>query len=213
MGQLLVVGGSTPASATTLTLAAKRRGWKTETMIRRVEAALPSQVERQLYLKIARTISANPETVAKILRVLVGDQQLSESDMHDVTVGPNLKINRFVATAELVLETLTVTHVLAEHYGSVSATHAALLVRAYGPQFVEDVVDSLFQYLDRECGEAGERMRGIAVRWFCREGLAWCDANGCPYPNDVEDWLDLHGEPRISLHRYVRHVKSYTRNR
>ena len=108
---------------------------------------------------------------------------------------------------------LGVTHVLAEHYGSVSATHAALLVRAYGPHFVEDVVDSLFQYLDRECGEAGERLRGIAIRWFCREGLAWCDEHGCPYPNDVEDWLDTHSEPRVSLHRYVRHVKSYTRNR
>ncbi len=181
---------------------ALRARWRPETLVRDVRKHLPATVEQQMYLRVAESVRIRPETLAKILRVLLGPRQLRPHDMIDVPVGKNLSVNLFVQTLDLALETLAVTHVLAEEYRPLSAVHAARLVKAYGPENVQDIVDSLICYVANVM-DLGEKKRAMAILWFAREGLTFCENGGYAYPNDVGPWLEQCPEAKRSLHRYI----------
>lgn len=191
----------TPAHPAVVSIAA-RAHWKPDTLVRKIKDALPAPVEQQLYLRIAESVRVQPSSLGKILRVFLGNKTLQPRDMIDRSVGKNLSVNLFVKTLDLALETLAVTHVMAEEYGPVTIELGARLVKAYGPDNVQDVIDSLLCYLTARM-DVGDRIRAMAIAWFAREGLSYCEDRGTPYPSDVEEWLAVDFAARRALHNYV----------
>lgn len=192
-------GALTPSNPSFARIVA-RFGWRPDTLTRRIEAALPAVVEQRLYLRIAETVRIRPESFATILRTLLAPgETLQDRDMLDVSVGPNLKVNKFERIAELLVETLNVSHVMAAYYG-LSIGNAARLCRALGPDHVEPVAESLLCHCNLE---AGTRRAAIALGWLATIGLDLCEAIGAPYPNDCGDWLRSIPGAEYSLARRI----------
>ena len=128
-------------------LAAKRLNWKPETLVRRIQEALPAVVEQQVYLRVAPSFGIQPESIAKLLRYHLGSQELQPHDLNDRPAGNNLVNNKFTVAMEFLRETLNlVSHRSIYSQIGISMETAAQLVTAYGedaPFIVESVVDSI----------------------------------------------------------------------
>lgn len=117
-----------------------RLRWTTETVVRRVEAALASPIERQMYLQVAGGYRIQPESLAKLLIVFRGTAELQESDLVQHSVGPNMVLSRFdqiVLKIETALALLDKTDDGADYMMSMMNT--AQLVEAYDDYAVEVV--------------------------------------------------------------------------
>lgn len=180
-----------------------RTGWRTSTLVRRVSSALSSPTEQEIYLRVAESVRIFPETIAKMLRGLLGSRTLQPHDMISVPRGKNLSTNLFVETLDLLLETVTVTHVLREQYGSISAEDATTLVKAYGPDQVEIVADSIARHLEEYFEYPSEKRMALALIWFAKKGIAYCDEKGIALPHDVGEWIERNPEIGRQLYRHI----------
>ena len=182
---------------------APRLGWRPETLARRINAALPAPMEQMLYFRLSEGGAFRPESVAKILRGIVGPRPLDVTDMVDVVVGDNLHVNRFAETLDLTAEVIAITRSLRDQYGNLSIETATSLAVAYGPDHVEDAADSLLQHILGSFDIESDRRLAMGLHWLAHEGLERCHETGCPYPLDVGDWLASDSEAFRRLHRYI----------
>ena len=122
-----------------------RLRWNAETVIRRLENALPSKVEQQLYLRVAGGYRIHPESLAKLLEVFRGGQELQPGDLEQRSLGGNLIASRFddiLEKIEHALILLDKTADSAEHMMSVR--YAAILVEHYG-EHSQDILGEIME--------------------------------------------------------------------
>jgi hypothetical protein len=125
-----------------------RMGWKTETLITRIQTSLPSVIEQHLYLRLARSMPLQPESLQKILRHYLGPNGLQASDLLSRPQGANLSTNRFDETAEYlenVLHLLRKANIDLAY--SLSIFQAADLSLLYGDH-AEGILDSIDSNLE-----------------------------------------------------------------
>ncbi len=206
MTQSIVVHSRTDALETANVVVqaiATNKGWLPETLIRRVKNALPARVEQILYLRLAESTGYHPESVAKMLRGILGSHELQARDMLDVALGENLSINRFAETLDLLVEIVAMTRSLREMYGSLSIDDATSLAKAYGPDHVEVIADSVSRYLSSNFDVESEQRLSMALHWLVFEGFVYCESRGVPYPQDFGEWLSDYPEAARKLGRYI----------
>lgn len=110
-----------------------RLRWNAETVIRRVENALPSKVEQQLYLRVAGGYRIHPESLAKLLQVFRGEQELQSADLEQKSIGEHLVSSRFDEILEKVEHALAILDKSADSAEYMMSVHnAAVLVEHYG---------------------------------------------------------------------------------
>ncbi len=174
-------GAITTRSTTALTtsnsrvlLTARRLNWKPETVIARIERALPAVVEQQVYLRVGPSFGVHPESVAKILRYHLGDQELQVHDLSNRSLGRNLVSSRFTNAMEFLRETLNLLGRRSIYSSmSISIENAARLVSAYGddaPAIIESVVDNLGLIRDRLKirGMGNDRLASFVVTFIAK---------------------------------------------
>ncbi|HEY4515257.1 MAG TPA: hypothetical protein VJJ22_03845 [Candidatus Paceibacterota bacterium] len=74
---------------------AKRFGWKPETLLARLEKALPAVIEQTLFITLTSHMDAGitPEKFAELLRML-SSMPIRIDDLRKVAVGPNMAISK-----------------------------------------------------------------------------------------------------------------------
>jgi hypothetical protein len=124
---------------------AYRFHWSVDTVVKRVENALTSPIEQTLYLQVALGYRIHPESLLKMLKVFRGDEGLSEADLEQVSVGPNLVKSKFddvLGKVEIALMLIDKTSDASEYM--MSMDHAAQLVEAYG-DYAEDILGEIIE--------------------------------------------------------------------
>jgi hypothetical protein len=190
---------------------ARHMYWRPDTLVRRVERALPAKMEQRLYLALAASVRIYPESLAKILREIMGIRELTVHDLVPVRVGKNLTADGFTPVVELLQETLWLVGRIGLDYQGVSVgmVNAARIVRVYGQGGVESVIDSIAQKLEAMEGMLGLRNRSweyamtIAIHFFASAVLPWCEERCIPYPLDFGEFLDTYGDMLGRLQRRV----------
>jgi hypothetical protein len=84
---------------------ATRLRWKPQTLIARIEQALPAVIEQQIYLAVG-DFRILPGSMAKLLRMYLGHQELQLEDLNPRPVGKNLTFSKFGSFAEFLRECL-----------------------------------------------------------------------------------------------------------
>ena len=128
-----------PSNPRVRSIAYKMR-WSVDTVIRRVENALTSPVEQQIYLQVALEYRIHPESLKKMLDIFRGDHDLQPSDLQQLQVGPNLvksKFDEITLKVEQALLLIDKTSDTSDYIMSMAC--AAQLVEAYG-DYAEEVV-------------------------------------------------------------------------
>ncbi len=129
---------------------ATRLGWHPTTLIRRVEAALPSKVEQHAFLQMGPDFRIHPESFAKLLRLYLGNRQLSSSDLQEHQVSARLvrstmsDIGDYIENALDLLEKISAD--IAYYHLRMSMTDAGTLTIAYGNgalDIIQDIVGNL----------------------------------------------------------------------
>ncbi len=145
--------------------------WKPETLIRRIKTALPAVVEQQLYLHVGGDFRIQPESLAKLLRSFLGSYELQPDDFFSVSVGNNLVKNKFADVADFLEGALTLLDKVSIDYAgfTMSMEDAAELVKTYGPEGAESIIDSIAANIDHIAprlnaeNRSFERAMGIAI--------------------------------------------------
>ena len=167
-GQFLRMMDTLDASTEAL---AKHFGWKTQTITRRIQDALPVRLEQAVYLTLTREMEWHgfPETFREILRYFTGGVELSVDRLHDYHFNMNgERISEEQArtegalttnTGERILEAVALTMELSnwakdEGY-TLQARDLVRLVHAYGEHA---------EYILGMIGEALEEIRD-RLRW------------------------------------------------
>lgn len=111
-----------------------RFGWKADTVVRRVQAVLPSVTEQQLYLHVASGYRIHPESLRKLLNVFLNGGTLTPQDLEQHVVGLNLVTSRFDQTVEKVEVALGIIDKTADvmQRSQMGMDVVAQLVEAYG---------------------------------------------------------------------------------
>ncbi len=170
---------------------AYRFRWSVDTLIKRVEKALPSRIEQGMYLKVAIGYRIQPESLRTMLRVFRGDQDLGPVDLQSFRTGPNMYKSRFDDIAERIEQTMLLIDKTADSAEyMMSMEHAARLVEAYGAhaeevlgQIVENIFD-VAQYLGIK-SESPKRIVGVAIKVLVEEVIT--REQGSPIPLTIED--------------------------
>jgi hypothetical protein len=144
--------------------------WRAETVVRRVEDALPSVVERMIYVDLALGYRIHPESLRKMLDVFRGDNPLTQKDLEKRVVGVNLVKSKFddvVDKVEQALSLIDKTSDSAQYM--MSMANAAHLVEVYGShaeevlgQIVENIAD-VARYLNLNPERSSSVIVGVAV--------------------------------------------------
>ena len=123
-----------------------RLRWHVDTVIQRVEDALPSPVEQQLYLAVAGGFRIHPESLRKLLDVFLDGDNLRESDLQQVTIGPHLVVSRFDQTVDKIQSALSLLDKTSDTMAAscLSMTVVARLVEVYGDS-AEEIVGSVIE--------------------------------------------------------------------
>ena len=127
-------------------------GWKPTTAIRRIQNALPSVLEQQVYLAILPEPGESgilPESMAKLLKMFVGYQRLQMQDLAPGSSGRN----RFKTFVEFLGECIYLLKVLTKEHPmySFKIYHAGLMVLHYGKENSERLITMVECNLDEIC--------------------------------------------------------------
>ena len=177
---------------------AKRFKWKPETLIARVEKALPSVVEQQIYLRLGADFQIHPESLAKLLREYLGSYELKPEDFFNKKVGENLVMNKFADVAEFLEGALNLINKVSIEYSgfSISMRSAAVLVDAYGPDGAENLIDSIASRLDEVIehiggeGRSFDRAMSIAIYFLVNKVMPEMRSHGAPAVLDIMDFFE-----------------------
>ena len=132
---------------------AKRFKWKPETAVRRIQNALPTTLEQQIYIAIAKDFGILPESLAKILRIYLGYQNLQLEDLNPRQVDKNITYSKFINFSEFLAGCLNLLKVVSQEYTGLSLTinQAAYIVLNYGTDNSELLLDMVATNLDELC--------------------------------------------------------------
>lgn len=127
---------------------ALRMGWKSETLVDRVKSDLPSIVEQNVYLRIAKSVILRPDSMKKILRRYLGQYELRAQDLIDRPIGNNLVTNKFSETIEYIETVLALLSKTGHNLGyPMSIADACDMVALYGDHS-ESVLDSIASQIE-----------------------------------------------------------------
>lgn len=165
--------------------------WNPETVVRRVQNALPAPVEQQVYLEVALGFRIQPESLRTMLDVFRESDPLRDADRDWVTVGPDMVKSRFTDIVDKIEQALLLvdkTSDASEYMMSMES--AAQLVEAYGDH-AENVLGQIIENM----GDVAERLEiksevlrvvvGVAIKALVK--ALKHHPNGKPYPLTIED--------------------------
>ncbi len=190
---------------------ARRLRWKPDTAIRRIRAALPAVIEQQIYLAISPESGESgilPESMAKLLRLYMGHQQLQLDDLAPGSSGRN----RFTNFAEFLGACIMLLKIITREYSafSLNIEHAGLIVLNYGtddPELLIELVDcnleEMCELLDISNNiPYSERMR-ICVGTLVGKVIPDNQRRGVVDTLDLTDFLGMPSAQRQSLRRII----------
>lgn len=127
-----------------------RWNWRPQTLIRRIESALPAPMEQQLYLTVANDFRIRPESVAKLLRMFLGRNALTIDDLNPVQVEANIYFSRIRAFSEFLRECLNLLRIVVYEYDGLTLTieQAGQIVLCYGTENPELIIELIDNNLD-----------------------------------------------------------------
>jgi len=191
---------------------ARRLRWRPETAVERIKRALPAPVEQQIYLDVAADFGLLPESMAKLLRFFMGEEELDAEDMDFHSIGENLVASKFAEFAEFLRECLHLLKVVAQEYSSFSLTieHAAVIVKHYGvdePELLIEMIDGNLEELCELLGVSNERAYSQRMRlciWIVVTKVIPANkAEGRPDILDISDILRSDSSRRRELRRLL----------
>jgi len=191
---------------------AKRFRWNPETLISRVEKALPSVVEQQIYLRVGEDFRIHPESLAKLLREFLGHTELIPEDFFDKPVGDNLVYNKAADVAEYLEGCFNLINKISIDYSGVgiSMKSAATLVKIYGPDGAEAIIDSIAVSLEDVSARMGwkdrsfERALCLAIGFLVKKVIPDMQKQGTPAVLDIMDYFeDIDQLVQYELNRFV----------
>lgn len=201
--------GLVPTNPRVQTLA-KRLHWKPQTAITRIQTALPAPLEQQIYLALAGDFAILPESMAKMLRMYLGYQELRLEDLNPRPTGKNTSFSKFNTFAEFLRECLNILKIVAKEYSSfaLSIEHAGLIVLHYGtdsPELLIELVDNNLEVICEVLGINNQHSYGWRMR-LC----VWIIAGKIIPDNrrrgqtdllDITDFLEMSSLRRHQLRR------------
>lgn len=167
-----------------------------ERLIVRIQKALPAVVEQQLYLQVGGDFRLQPESMAKLLREYLGDQELVAADLTSRSLGGNLVSNRFNDVAGFLQQVFGV--ISKDLDIPVSMRHAARLVIAYG-EHAEEVLDDLIanaEYIRERFKlktRKTERIVGFGIGFLVDKVLPKMAREGRPHPRTLTEYFEREG--------------------
>ena len=182
--------------------------WKPETVVARVQKALPSVVEQQIYLRLGAEFRIQPESLKKLLREFLGPEELKPEDFFDREVGRNLIVNKFTEVAEFLEGALNLINKVSIEYSgfALSMRSAAVLVNVYGPEGAEKIIDSISARIEEVGARTGgshrsfDRAMGIAIHFLVNRIMPEMDNHGLPPVLDIMDFFeDIDGLVRYEM--------------
>jgi hypothetical protein len=132
---------------------ALRLRWRPETAIRRIEKALPARIEQEIYLKLGSDFGIHPESMAKLLRFYLGEENLLIEDLDPKPIGNNLVSSKFTNFAEFLQACLYLLKLVGKEFTSfsISIEHAAMIVSHYGTENPEALIEMIDGNLEELC--------------------------------------------------------------
>jgi len=191
---------------------ARRLHWKPQTAIARIERALPAFVEQQIYLALAGDFSILPESMAKLLRMYLGHQELQLEDLSPNFVGKNVISSRFSSFAEFLRESLNLLKIISKEYSafSLSVEQAGFIVLHYGtdnPELLIEMVDNNLEEMCEFLGISNEKPYSIRMRlciWIVVNKIIPDNRKrGQIDPLDVTEFLGMSSVRRHELRRVL----------
>ncbi len=189
---------------------AKHLRWTPERAIIRIQRALPAVMEQQVYLAIASDFGLLPESMAKLLRLYLGQTELKLDDLKPHPVGENLVYSKFDSFAEFLRECLNLLKIVTKEYTafSMNIEHAGLIVLHYGTDHPESLVEMVDINLEEMCDVLGisneysysKRMR-TCIWLMVTKVIPENRRNGVPDILDISDFLTMSSIRRHELRR------------
>lgn len=132
---------------------AERLHWKPVTAIRRIKSALPSPLEQQIYLSVATDFGILPESMAKLLRIYLGNKHLMLEDLEFKEVGNNLCYSNFNEFSIFLSECLNLLKIITNEYSvlGLSIEQAGRMVLHYGTDDPEMLIELVDNNLETMC--------------------------------------------------------------
>lgn len=132
---------------------ASRLHWKPQTAIDRIQRALPAPMEQQIYLALAGSFAILPESMAKLLRMFLGHEELELGDIAPRPVGRNLVSSKFSSFAEFLRECLNLLKIITNEYSAfhLSIEQAGFIVLHYGTDNPELLIEMVDNNLEEMC--------------------------------------------------------------
>lgn len=188
---------------------AKHLRWRPTTAIARIQRALPSILEQQIYLAIAPQAGESgllPESLAKLLRLYLGHTQLQLEDLVPGSSGQD----RFDSFVEFLGESINLLKIITKEYSafSLKITDAGLIVLHYGTNDPERLIEMIDDNLEQVCDvldvsnnlSYSLRMR-LCVSIVVSKIIPENNKNGSPDLLDLTDFLSMHSARRHNLRR------------
>ncbi len=189
---------------------ATRLRWTPERAIIRIQRALPAPMEQQIYLAVASDFGILPESMAKLLRLYLGQQELQLEDLRPHPIGKNLQSSKFGSFAEYLRECLNLLKIVSKEYSAFSLTieHAGMIVLHYGTDNPELLIEMVDLNLEEMCDVLGisneypygKRM-GTCIWLMVKVVIPENRRNGCPDILDISDFLIMSSTRRHELRR------------
>lgn len=191
---------------------ALRLHWGPERAVARIKRALPAALEQQIYLAIASDFGLLPESMAKLLRFYLGEQELQLEDLAPRPIGLNMVTSKFATFAEFLRECLNLLKLVSKEFTSLSLTieHAAMIVLHYGvdqPELLLEMIDGNLEELCELLGVSNEhpysqRMR-LCIWLMVTKVIPENRREGRPDILDISDFLSISSARRQELRRAV----------
>lgn len=189
---------------------AKHLKWKPQTAVARIERALPAKMEQQIYLALASDFAILPESMAKLLRLYLGHEQLQLDDLNPRPVGRNLIHSKFITFAEFLRESLNFLKIVAKEYTafSLSIDQAGFMVLNYGtdnPQLLIEMVDTNLEEMCEVLGISNDKAYSVRMRlciWIVVSKIIPENRRkGQTDALDITDFLEMSSVRRHNLRR------------
>lgn len=118
---------------------------KPETLLTKIEKALPSMVEQYMYLRLSADFRIHPETLSKLLRCYLGKEMLEPKDLQTKVLGNGIAIRKVDQVAEFLETCFSLLDKSSEDYSGLrlGAEAVARFVKYFGHDHAENMMASI----------------------------------------------------------------------